>query len=192
MGRPDLSNGYEALADEFAASRDPVIGVATVRAWARRLPPGAAVLDLGCGTGIPITRALIAEGLEVYGVDASPAMVSAFRANFPTVPVACEAVEASGFFGRTFGGIVAWGLIFLLPPASQCALIRSASATLEPGGRFLFTAPAPACTWNDALTGRESTSLGATAYRGQLAGAGLRIIAEHDDEGGNHYFESRK
>jgi SAM-dependent methyltransferase len=192
LGGPDLSNGYEALAGEFAASRDPNIGAATVRAWAQTLPPGATVLDLGCGTGVPITRAILDQGLTVYGVDASPAMISAFRANFPDVPVACESVEASEFFGRTFGGIVAWGLIFLLPPASQRALIRRAAAALEPGGRFLFTAPAPACTWNDLLTGRRSISLGASAYREQLTEAGLSLVAEYDDEGDNHYFESRK
>ena len=187
----DLSGGYDEAAAGFAASRNPAIGVATVRAWAKLLPPRSSVLDLGCGTGIPISRALIEEGMSLSGIDASPAMVSAFQANFPGVPVACEPAESSTYFGRRFHGIVAWGLIFLLPPESQGALIRRAAAALEPGGSFLFTAPEPACMWNDLLTGHASVSLGAPAYRNLLAGTGLTLVAEHRDEGDNHYYESR-
>jgi predicted TPR repeat methyltransferase len=149
------------------------------------------VLDLGCGNGIPISRTLIEEGLDVSGVDASPAMVAAFRDNFPDAPVACEPAETSTFFGRRFDGIIAWGLIFLLPEAVQVALIRHAAAALEPGGSFLFTSPEPACAWQDLMTGHASRSLGGDAYRAHLAAAGLSVVAEHSDEGDNHYFESR-
>ena len=148
------------------------------------------MLDLGCGNGIPISRALIEEGLDVYGVDASPAMVAAFRGNFPGVPVVCEPAETSTFFGRRFDGIIAWGLIFLLPEAAQVALLRRAASALEPGGSFLFTSPEPACAWDDVMTGRASRSLGGDAYRAHLAAAGLAVVAEHSDEGDNHYFES--
>ncbi len=188
----DPSHGYDALADSFAASRNPDIGVATVRTWARTLPHGCAVLDLGCGTGIPITRTLIEEGLDVHAIDASPRMVENFSANFPGVPIVCEPAEASGFFDRQFEGVIAWGLIFLLPEESQVALVRRVAAALRVGGSFLFTAPEPACTWNDVLTGRVSTSLGSEAYRSQLADAGLAVVAEHEDEGANHYLESRR
>jgi SAM-dependent methyltransferase len=180
------------VAAEFAASRNPAIGVATVRAWARSLHRGSAVLDLGCGTGIPVTRALLDEGLSPFAIDASPAMVSAFRTNFPGVPVTCEAAESSAFFDRRFRGIVAVGLIFLLPPVVQEAVIRRAAAALEGGGSFLFTAPEGASTWIDLLTGRESVSLGAEVYRERLAATGLTVVAEHRDEGDNHYYESRK
>lgn len=189
---PDPSHGYDALADQFGAARNPEIGVATVRVWARGLLRGGAVLDLGCGNGIPISRTLIEEGMSVSGVDASPAMVAAFRANFPGVPVACEPAEASTFFGRRFDGIIAWGLIFLLPEDAQVAVIRQAAAALEEGGSLLFTAPKIACTWNDLMTGRPSRSLGDPAYRAHLAAAGLTVVGEHRDEGDNDYLESRR
>lgn len=188
----DASGGYEALAREFMHRRDPTIGVESVRQWSRELPSGGAVLDLGCGHGVPISRALVHDGFRVYGVDASAALVAAFRERFPQALVACEAVEHSRFFGRTFDGVLAWGLLFLLEPETQVALIQRVASALEPGGRFLFTAPEQACTWADVLTGRQCVSLGSDVYRTTLAAAGLALLGEHEDEGGNHHYDARK
>jgi SAM-dependent methyltransferase len=189
----DRSNGYEAVASEHIARRHhSQIGVRTVRAWAQSLPPDAAILDLGCGDGVPISGALINDGYAVYGIDASPSMVSAFHLNFPQVPVACEAAEDSRFFDRSFDGILAWGLMFLLPADTQQLLIRRVAVALNPGGRFLFTSPAEACTWADAVTGRQSLSLGAGSYTALLSGANLVLVGEHQDEGENHYYEAAR
>lgn len=187
----DRSNGYEALASEHIARRRP-IGAATVRAWARSLPAGAAVLDLGCGDGMPISKALIDEGLDVYGIDASPSMVAAFRRNFQQARVACEPAEESSFFSKSFDGIVAWGLMFLLSADAQRLVISRVASALKPGGRFLFTASKESDTWTDALTGRPSVSLGADAYRSLLLAADLAVVAEHQDEGDNYYYEAAK
>lgn len=192
----DRSNGYERVAEEFLAHRGraPSTGIGTreVRAWARELPRGAAVLDLGCGPGIPLTQVLVAEGLSVHAIDAAPSFVEAFRRNLPSVPVACETVEESTFFDRQFDGIVAWGLMFLLAEQDQRRLLRTMAKLLVPGGRLLFTSPAEVCTWNDMLTGLESRSLGAVEYRRELTAAGLRIGAEYEDVGQNHYYDAVK
>ena len=185
----DPSNGWEAVAAQLIAGRSS-IGAATARAWGRALPAGAAVLDLGCGSGVPISDALIGDGFAVWGIDASPTLVAAFRNRFPDAPVACEAVESSDFFGKAFDGIVAIGLMFLLQPETQRAVILRAAAALKPGGRFLFTAPTQAGTWADMMTGRQSVSLGGEAYRHALADAGLAVIAEYVDEGENHYYDA--
>lgn len=187
----DSSNGWEAVAGELIARRSR-IGTATVRTWAQSLPPGASVLDLGCGSGVPISETLLADGFAVWGIDASPSLVAAFRARLPNTPVACEAVEASEWFGRRFDGIVAIGLLFLLPPDAQRATITRAAAALESGGRFLFTAPVQVCTWKDIMTGRQSQSLGDAAYRQALADAGLTVVAEYVDEGENHYYDAER
>jgi 2-polyprenyl-3-methyl-5-hydroxy-6-metoxy-1,4-benzoquinol methylase len=187
----DRSNGYEDAAAAYMARRGTSgIGAANVLAWARSLPRGSVILDLGCGDGVPISRALIEDGFTVYGIDASATMVAAFRQRFPGATVICEAVEDSRFFSRTFDGVVAWGLMFLLSAEVQMVVIGKVAAALNPGGRFCFTAPAQACTWADVLTGRQSTSLGAAAYRSALGCAGLTLVGEHRDEGDNHYYEA--
>lgn len=193
---PDRSNGYETVAAEFLARRGgapaTAIGATAVCEWARRLPSGAAVIDLGCGSGLPITKVLVDQGLTVCAVDASPSLVEAFRYNLPDIPVACEPVQDSLFFDRRFDGVVAWGLMFLLQSEEQHYLIRRMSDILVPGGRLLFTSPPVPVVWKDAMTGLESRSLGAVEYRKQLSAVGLSVIREYDDEGQNYYFDAVK
>jgi SAM-dependent methyltransferase len=188
----DRSNGYEGIAAAFLARRGSGratgVGVREVREWARTLPCGAAVIDLGCGPGLPITEVVVAEGLNTFGVDAAPSFVEAFRRNLPNTPVACEAVQDSTFFDRMFDGVLAWGLIFLLSPDDQRRLIHRIAGILVPGGRLLFTSPPEPLVWHDAMTGLASRSLGAEEYRRQLSSVGLSVTSEYEDEGQNHYF----
>jgi SAM-dependent methyltransferase len=194
----DRSNGYEGVAAEFLANRGnpPTrsrgVGRRAVREWARTLPRGATVLDLGSGPGFPITEVLVLEGLNVYAIDASPSFVDAFRRNLPGIPVACEAVEDSMFFERTFDGVLAWGLMFLLPAEEQRRLIQRIARILAPDGRLLFTSCAEPLVWQDAMTELESRSLGAVEYRNLLAASALTVIREYEDEGENHYFDARR
>lgn len=189
----DPANGYEAAAGEFMDRRSQSgIGVATVLRWASALPQGASILDLGCGHGVPNATALTHAGFVVYGVDASPTLAAAFRSRLPDAHISCESVETSTFFNRCFDGVLAIGLMFLLPADAQRALIRRAARVLSPGGRLLFTAPAEECTWTDVLTGRESRSLGAEGYRKTLVNAGLALDREYDDSGANHYYDARR
>jgi 2-polyprenyl-3-methyl-5-hydroxy-6-metoxy-1,4-benzoquinol methylase len=191
----DKSHGYEGISTLFIKSRGQAvhgIGVSTVRAWVQKLPKNSAFLDLGCGTGIPISKVLMDEGMTVYGVDASPSMVKAFQQNFPNNPVACEAVEESSFFNRQFDAIVAWGLLFLLNLEDQETIIRKAAGVLQTGGRLLFTSPGKKTKWKDAMTNQHSRSPGADWYKEKLTVSGLLMIDEFDDEGGNHYYHSVK
>lgn len=182
------SNGWDGVAEHFLRARNPRIGVETVRAWSRDLPAGAAILDLGCGHGVPISQTLIEGGFDVHGVDASPKLIAEFRRRFPGVPAECATAEESPFFDRSFDAVIAWGLLFLLQPQNQAAVLRKAAAALKPGGRLLFTAPAEETAWTDSLTGRESISLGRERYAQLLAESGMTLTGEASDEGQNHYY----
>jgi len=185
---PDKSNGYEQIARDFMRARNPRIGPETVREWSRSLPPGASVLDLGCGYGLPVTQVLSEAGFAIYGVDASPTLLAEFRKRFPNTAAECAGVEESEFFRRTFDAVIAWGLMFLLTPDLQVTVIGKVARALNPGGKFLFTSLAKAHTWNDSLTQRLSISLGADEYKRLLRAAGLSLDGETEDEGENHYY----
>src|SRR5688572_13142700 len=160
----DRSNGYESIAEAFIRARRHAIGPAVVRRWAKGLQAGASILDLGCGSGVPISETLIQEGFPIYGVDASATLIAKFRERFPGVALECSAVEESVFFGRSFDAVVAWGLLFLLPADTQCSLIGKVARALNPHGHFLFTAGRDVNTWTDNMTGLPSYSLGHEAY----------------------------
>ena len=187
----DESNGYDSIAEIYINGRGRAvngIGSSTARAWAKTFGKDSSILDLGCGTGIPVTKILLEAGLKVHAVDASAKMVEDFRKNFPHVPVACESVERSHFFNRKFDGIISVGLMFLLPEQTQRTLIPKMAAALNPGGKLLFTSPLDKLEWKDAMTDLLSISLGAEQYREIILESGLSIGEELHDEGGNHYF----
>src|SRR4030081_1537456 len=173
----DRSNGYEAVSEEFLAgrgsrSRSAGIGVKEVRKWAKTLPRGSSVIDLGCGPGFPITVVLVEEGLQVFGVDAAPSFVAAFQRNLPGTSVVCESVLESRCFDRTFDAVLSIGMMFLLKAEEQHRLIRRFAEILAPGGRLLFPSSANPAVWNDVMTGVESVSLGAEEYKKLLGIAG--------------------
>lgn len=185
----DPSGGWEAIANDFIAARSD-IGSEVVRHWTKNLRPGGDVVDIGCGSGAPISLTLAAEGFEVFGIDASPTLLSMFRRRLPGAQSACEAAQSSTFFGRKFDGAIAVGLMFLLSEDDQRKLIDNVARALKPGGRFLFSAPRNPCEWTDLQTGRPSLSLGEMTYQRLLADAGLVLMNNYVDEGGNHYFEA--
>lgn len=191
----DKSNGYERVATRFIETRGQNIdgiGASSVRNWARTLQQGSCILDLGCGTGIPISKVLIDEGMTVYGVDASVTLINEFRQNFPQAPVACEPAEDSLFFNLKFDAIISWGLIFLLSIDVQEKVIQKAAGALRTEGKLLFTAPYQKTEWEDVMTKQPSRSLGAEKYKKLLSASGLTLIEEFEDEGENHYFSASK
>lgn len=122
------------------------VGAQLVRYWARdNLPPSGCVIDVGCGSGLPITQVLIEEGFEVFGIDASPTLIAAFGRRFPDAQSACEAAQHSAFFHRKFDAAISIGLLILLTEDVQREVICRVANALEPGGRFLFSAPREVC-----------------------------------------------
>lgn len=188
----DRSEGWDAVAERFMAARSD-IGATLVRGWARdTLPPSSAIVDIGCGSGVPIAQVLIEDGFTVAGIDASPTLIAAFARRFPDTQHACEAAQDSRFFDRSFDAAVAIGLLFLLSAGDQRAVIDRVANALRPGGRLLFSAPREACEWQDTLTGRRSLSLGEAGYARLLEESGLRLTGRYTDEGANNYFEALK
>jgi 2-polyprenyl-3-methyl-5-hydroxy-6-metoxy-1,4-benzoquinol methylase len=105
---------YQRRARAWAAER----GARLVEgAWLDRfrglLADGAAVLDIGCGSGEPIARYLREQGCAVTGVDSSPSMIVMCRGHFPDGDWRVADMRTLSL-GRAFGGLLAWDSFFHL------------------------------------------------------------------------------
>lgn len=90
---------YERRGLDWAARRRPV-RKARARSFAKRVPPGAARIDLGCGAG----RYTADLGTPVVGIDAAGAMLRQCRREVPAALVVQGDLEALPFGAGRFGG----------------------------------------------------------------------------------------
>ncbi|MER7270664.1 class I SAM-dependent methyltransferase [Micromonospora carbonacea] len=139
----------------------------------RRLPDAAAaVLDLGCGCGVPAARFLAAAGHRVTGVDISAVQVGRARRLVPTGTFLPEQP-------RLIGRIATW-----LRPGGWLLATVGDSAWTGTGENWLG-GPAP-MWWSQA---------DASTYRSWLREAGLLVAAEEfvpEGTGGHALFWARR
>ncbi|MBK8275304.1 MAG: methyltransferase domain-containing protein [Nitrospira sp.] len=189
----DVGRFYEMQALRYLDDRDRSrVGVELIEHWARSLPFGTPIVEIACGGGYPITQVLVDSGLAIWAIDTSPTLLRQFRLRFPTIPTQCASALDSTYFGRTFEAVISIGLLSFLHEDEQLALLDRVSEILEPGGRFLFTAPIEMGTWRDVSTGLECWSLGRIGYTHALERLGFRMIRTHVDEGENNYYDAEK
>lgn len=139
--------------------------------------PGPKVLDLGCGTGVPMAAALIEGGCAVTGIDGAAAMIDRARRRFPRARWQVADMRHLPPLGR-FDGVIAWHSFFHLPPDDQPAMIARFGALLNPGGAVLFTSGTEHGHAMGQLGGEPlyHGSLDSAAYRDLLARAGLTVL----------------
>ena len=104
------------------------------------LNDGAAVLDIGCGAGVPVARTL-AKRFRVTGVDISASMISLAKANVPTGTFIHSDVMSVEFAPSTFDAVTAFYSIFHLPREEHPALLCHIHDWLKPGGYLLCLLP---------------------------------------------------
>lgn len=106
--------------------------------WLPRVPDGARVLDVCCGTGF-LARLLTARGLEVTGVDASPEMIAYARRHAPEAEFLVADVAEIRLPGQ-FGAAVSTfdSLNHILGHDRLDSAFRGVAGALEPGAPFVF------------------------------------------------------
>ena len=136
----DYGNAWADVYDDVH-SFDAAAAVDTLAKLAR----SGRALELGVGTG-RVAIPLAAAGVEVHGIDASPAMVARLRgkpggdrvevtiADFTTVPVEGEFALVYVVFNTMFA---------LLSPAAQQTCFAHVARRLAPGGVFVVEAFVP-------------------------------------------------
>ena len=132
-----VRDGYNACAGAYAPVRaaddaDQITHLIDV------LPEGSSVVDLGCGAGVPITRAL-SERYRVTAVDISEAMIRRAKSNVPGARFIHGDVVAMALADVAFDAAVAIFMLFHLPREEHGRLFERVWSWLRPGGHFLVT-----------------------------------------------------
>lgn len=172
--RQIVARGYDRIAERYAAWAGESWAGGRARFGAlllERLPPGAAVLDLGCGTGVPVAREL-AKRLTVTGVDISARSIALARRNVPGAAFLHADMATIDFPAGSFDAVVAFYSIIHLPREELPALLRAIAGWLRPGGLFVAALGA-----NESDDWLEPDWLGAPMYWSHFDGATtLRLI----------------
>jgi SAM-dependent methyltransferase len=131
----------ELYADTFAdaALADRPLDRAMLTAFAElvRTAGGGPVADVGCGPG-HITALLAALGLDVFGVDLSPAMIAIARRRYPGPRFDTGTMTGLDRPTGSLGGIVASYSIIHTPPGQVPATLEEFHRMIAPGGHLLL------------------------------------------------------
>jgi 2-polyprenyl-3-methyl-5-hydroxy-6-metoxy-1,4-benzoquinol methylase len=199
--REIVRRGYDALSYRYRADD---AGEGRYAAWLAalrdRVPAGGSVLDLGCGAGIPVDRALAADGFAVIGVDVSDVQIARARRLVPAARFLRADATRVELPAAAFDAVVCLYVLIHLPLEEQPALLGRIAGWLRPGGWLLAT------TGQRAWTGTEEGWLGGSAtmwwshadaatYREWIGQAGLEVTAQElvpEGEGGHALFWARR
>jgi cyclopropane fatty-acyl-phospholipid synthase-like methyltransferase len=130
--------GYDALGDRFRVWGGEIEGDPWERflnELAGRMPPGARVLDLGCGPGTKTSR--VAERAEVVGVDISEEQLRLARDRVPGATFIRSDFATLDVGRSSFDAVTAFYSISHLPREQHASLFRRIAGWLRPEGLFL-------------------------------------------------------
>jgi SAM-dependent methyltransferase len=199
--REIVRRGYNAVSVRYD---DEYGGETKYRAWLgelrEQIPPGGAVLDLGCGSGLPVARDLAAAGYRVTGVDISDVQIHRARELVPAAQFIRADITSVEFEPASFDAVVSFFALIHVPVNDQPLLLLRIGRWLRPGGLFVAT------TGYWAWTGTEEDWLGGgvpmwwshadvDTYRSWITEAGLSVEREEfvpEDDGGHALFWARR
>ncbi len=154
-------------------------------AFLAHVPPSGRVLDLGCGSGEPIARHLVARGRAVTGVDAAPELIALCRRRLPDQTWIVADMRRLDL-GRRFDGVLAWHSAFHLTPEDQLGLFDLHARHTRPGGVLMFTSGSEHGESIGSWHGEPlyHGSLSPAGYRTALDAAGFDLISHVADDPG--------
>ncbi|ONI84462.1 SAM-dependent methyltransferase [Actinosynnema sp. ALI-1.44] len=136
----EIRNSYDTVADAYHDTlKDAHDSMPFDRAMLAAFAEGVrgTVVDIGCGPG-RITTRLADLGLDVFGIDLSPAMVEVARREYPRLRFDVGSMTALDLPDGSVGGVVAWYSIIHLPQDELPGVFTEFFRVLEPGGQLLL------------------------------------------------------
>lgn len=199
-GRAIVRDGYNAIAVEYLRTRrDDSNDMRLLADLMDRLPDGAAVLDAGCGAGVPVAQRL-SERFAVTGVDLSEAQIALAREFVPDATFLVQDIAGLSLADESFDAVVSLYAIIHVPRELHPAVLLGFHRVLRPGGFLLLSTGAEDNdgdvddNWLAACAPMYWSHYGRDVNLRLIADAGFTILSEElvaEDEafgGGTHLF----
>jgi SAM-dependent methyltransferase len=152
------------------------------------VPPGASILELGCGTG-RILRPLAELGHPVLGVDESAGML-ARAAGLPTV---CSPIETLRL-DRTFGAVLLASTMINTEPVQRRAFLATCGRHVGPGGVVVIQQTAPRWFAEGDPSEREVAGIRRVVRSARRSGPQMDVLVEYHvgDRTWTHAFSAHE
>jgi SAM-dependent methyltransferase len=185
-----VRRGYDAISvayrsDDGQTAASSAEDVSRYSGWvaelADLLPAGAAVADLGCGIGLPATRALTDRRLRVIGVDFSAVQLSRARHLVPAARLVQADMTALHLRPASLDAVVSFYALIHVPLADQQTLFPRIRNWLRRGGYLLAITGAQHWTGTERYLGADMfwDHADTATYLDWLATARLTPIWHH-------------
>ena len=166
---------FDALNIDYEkAYLDNPFKVACIQSAISMLQPGSRVLDVGCGTGIPVSELLSNARLEVSGFDISPKMIHYAQSRVKGTFLVSDMLEYQP--EGTFAGVFIIFAHLQLSYADFQAAVYKFSLALEPGG-ILALGQMPADRYVRAESDWDETKTYVENYDAPFMGEMLPTLA---------------
>lgn len=181
---------YDQIFNWYLASRDHDTGVHSVELAFKSLAAGSTIVDLGCGTGLPLVKKMQQMKMNVIGVDSSILMIESFKTNFPNTEVVHSRLQDYVFPKTKVNGVLCWGCLFHLIPNDQIEVLTNVFNSVVCGGKFLFTSAKQKDSTTSEMNGTSFKyySLGSAKYIELANNACWKLIHESEDAGNNYEY----
>ncbi|WUJ69274.1 class I SAM-dependent methyltransferase [Kribbella soli] len=196
-----VRRGYDVLSTRYDDATD---SDSKYRTWIddllSRLDADSKVLDIGCGSGVPVARDLTTAGHQVTGVDISEVQIRRARELVPQGMFINADAASLDFAAESYDAVVSLYALIHRPLDEQQQLLAKIAGWLRPGGWFLCTTGTTAWTgtdenWLDGGAPMWWSHTDAATYRTWLNSVGLTVRSEAfvpEGSGGHTLFWCRR
>jgi SAM-dependent methyltransferase len=136
-----VQSGYNQIAEAYhqrrVARKD--VNTAFLDSLKNILPTQGKVLDIGCGSGVPISQYFAERGYEVTGIDLSEEMIAIARQAVPQGYFFAQDIQTATFAAKDFALIVSFFAIIHIPRDQHASLLKKMFDWLGDDGTLLIT-----------------------------------------------------
>lgn len=184
-------NSYDQIIQAYLLERSSFKNHTCLRKFADLLQPGATVLDIGCGAGVPIDKFLTKQGLLVFGFDHSAKQIELARRLVPKASFVVKDLTQLESDEFAVDAVVCFYVTFHIPRSQHAALLQKIHSFLPVDGVLLITMGDVDWEGVKNFHGVEMhwSQFGADKNKQLITDAGFEIIsAEMDRAGGEKHL----